>query len=437
MSHSPFAPLRPRFAAILFCLPLFVTLLPRLQTGGPAVPAQPQRQIAYIVRGAIDAPGEVNNILGDIWLVNEDGTDARQLTNTGRDCCLAWSPDGARLFFARQADVPADQIQYFTLFQVDISTGAVQEVSPILDGSAGSLATSTDGALLAYTTDRPISPEPFGILDNRGCLHTLDMATGETMTIDCVEEGLLREPEFNPNEPRIVVTLSGMEVAAILSYPLSPAEPTFYQEACCLSAQLAANDIRLYAIATSYYMPATFEDNALDGTIGIFEYGQGLHGATPVLVGDDRLGELDLSPEENRLAYTRNGTIEIVELWTDNPPVAVVAGSDPAWRPGQALDPVTPSPTAAPPTTEPPILAAEPEPTIAGNTSPTGETGGPTEPAAVVAATVVQQAALPEETNPMPGWLGPARAAALGVMVVSGGALAVGLVALALRRRGA
>lgn len=418
----------PRVAMLRPFLPVFV-LLPLLLAMSPRQEATPTtpRQLAYLV----PFPNG-DGTHGAIWLISEDGHGTMALTD-GPDCCLAWSPDGQRLYFGRQSTAGTDQPEVFTIMQFDFAAGELSEVSTPIEGTITGLAAAPDAPQLAFTLNRVPPDYEAELIDGFGCLFTIDLASGQTQAIYCNDhEGRLASPEYDPQSETIIAVQSGFESAAIAAFDRTPPEPSYYTQSCCFSPQLSPSDIRLYAIATSYYLPAAFAENGLTGNHAIFEFGQGLQGATTVLASDDPIKDMDLSPEGDRLAFTRNGGIEIIRLWDRSEPVALVAGHDPAWRPGDPVPPATATPEPSP--------APLPTATVAATHVPTPTAAPPTTiaeaPANAAAPATGRDTGQTPATATPPAWLGPARAAVGVVMVVSGAAFVAGLVALARRRRG-
>jgi dipeptidyl aminopeptidase/acylaminoacyl peptidase len=136
-----------------------------------------------------------------IWLIDRDGSSARQLTTSGdRNGSARWSPDGNSIaFVSDNVDKPAKQ----GIFVVDVAGGEPRELTRH-GVSIGELAWSPDGKKLAYVAlfdpDNPDEAEPSAEdappvrvvrridykQDNRGFLNdvrqrlwTVDVATGE------------------------------------------------------------------------------------------------------------------------------------------------------------------------------------------------------------------------------------------------------------------
>lgn len=393
----------------------------------------PPHQIAYT------APAD-NSVLGNIWMVNADGSGGQQITTGGADCCAAWSPDGRRLYFVRYPsvdpsnDVPPDIMEY------DFDAGRERVIRPG-DGQLGaSLAVSPDGRYLAFVVNSPMprqSPDDIFLIDNRACLNLFELDGGRTVEIYCVDQGGLSDLEFYPAEPSLAAVMDGFESATVVVFDLFPSAPSPFTMVCCFSPQMAGNDVRVYAVGNNYYMFNDFQANGWEGW-GIFEYGQGLHGPIPVLISDTPINHLDLSPEEGHLVFERDGRIEIVYIWDpDERAIPVTSGLQPAWRPGEAAPaaPATATP-AAPEAAAPLTPAITAAPVSSSIDAPTAEMALPnpadnvTAVEEIAATGTVERAAIGEATSPAAPIVvgsGGSRGLLLGVIVV---AVAVALFSL-------
>jgi Tol biopolymer transport system component len=81
----------------------------------------------------------------DVWVMNADGTDAKQLTHDGRSDLPTWSPEGTRIAFITERPVTRHRSE-----RVDISVMNA-------DGSHAHLISARDG--LQYATDPAWSPD--------------------------------------------------------------------------------------------------------------------------------------------------------------------------------------------------------------------------------------------------------------------------------------
>ena len=95
------------------------------------------RQIAFMRRTG------VNNAGTNIFVMNNDGTNLRQLTNTGQDAFPAWSPDGTKIAFSRLQN---GLYQIFTMnadgtSQTQLGNGTANDFLP---------AWSPDGTKIAF-----------------------------------------------------------------------------------------------------------------------------------------------------------------------------------------------------------------------------------------------------------------------------------------------
>jgi len=97
----------------------------------------------------------------DIWVMNADGTDMRQLTTApGRDIEPAWSPDGSRIVFASDRDDP-DNLQ---LYIMDANGSNQRRLfQEVFAWDNWGPAWSPDGTRVAFQTNRNLQATRFDI----------------------------------------------------------------------------------------------------------------------------------------------------------------------------------------------------------------------------------------------------------------------------------
>jgi TolB protein len=113
------------------------------------------------VFGALDGNGGV-----EIFLMNADGTNRRQLTQTqGNSFSPAWSPDGRRIAFASTREAMLPQI-----FIMNANGSGARRVTDPADGHAeGGVSWSPDGSRLVFACRPPATPrEELCVIDSDG-----------------------------------------------------------------------------------------------------------------------------------------------------------------------------------------------------------------------------------------------------------------------------
>lgn len=89
-----------------------------------------------------------------IWIMNVDGSDQRQLTNMPEGACQpAWSPDGNRLAFISPCNLNQEVYLGTNLFILDVASGGV---TPLPSAAGGDFdpAWSSDGTRIAFSSFR-------------------------------------------------------------------------------------------------------------------------------------------------------------------------------------------------------------------------------------------------------------------------------------------
>ncbi|MFN7136558.1 MAG: prolyl oligopeptidase family serine peptidase [Thermomonas sp.] len=110
----------------------------------------------------------------DIWLVNADGSGARNVTaaNKAWDATPVFSADGKTLYY-RAMKRPGFEADRFALMAMDLATGKAKEIAPRWDASADGIRLSADGKWL-YTTAEELGQHP---------LFRVSLANGEVETV--------------------------------------------------------------------------------------------------------------------------------------------------------------------------------------------------------------------------------------------------------------
>ena len=110
----------------------------------------------------------------DIWLVNADGSGARNVTATNKawDAGPVFSADGKTLYYRAMAR-PGFEADRFALMAMDLASGKAKEIAPRWDASADGITLSADGKWL-YTTAQELGQHP---------LFRVSLANGEVESV--------------------------------------------------------------------------------------------------------------------------------------------------------------------------------------------------------------------------------------------------------------
>ena len=130
------------------------------------------KQVAMSVRQANrEEPWSTNF---DIWLVNADGSGARNLTakNPAWDAGPVFSHDGKTLYYRAMAR-PGFEADRFALMAMDLASGKSHEIASKWDASADGITLSADGKWL-YTTAGELGRHP---------LFRVSLANGEVESV--------------------------------------------------------------------------------------------------------------------------------------------------------------------------------------------------------------------------------------------------------------
>ena len=106
----------------------------------------------------------------DIWLVNADGSGARNVTEANKawDAGPVFSADGKTLYYRAMAR-PGFEADRFALMAMDVASGKAKEIAPRWDASADGITLSADGKWI-YTTAQELGQHP---------LFRVSLANGE------------------------------------------------------------------------------------------------------------------------------------------------------------------------------------------------------------------------------------------------------------------
>ncbi len=128
-----------------------------------------------IVFGAfVGDPDESGNRESELFLMNSDGSNVRQLTDRpGPDVDPAWSPDGSRIaWWGQDPQAESSQTQPNLIYMVDVQSGEVTEL-----GEGADPVWSPDGQHIAFILQQQPEGSTFQVAPNAD-IWTIDIETG-------------------------------------------------------------------------------------------------------------------------------------------------------------------------------------------------------------------------------------------------------------------
>ncbi len=139
----------------------------------------------------------------DIWLVNADGSGARNVTaaNKAWDAGPVFSADGKTLYYRAMAR-PGFEADRFALMAMDLASGKAREIAPRWDASADGITLSADGKWI-YTTAQELGQHP---------LFRVSLANGEVEGV--VGDGSVSA--FDLAGPTLALSRNSMKTGDVL-----------------------------------------------------------------------------------------------------------------------------------------------------------------------------------------------------------------------------
>jgi Tol biopolymer transport system component len=157
----------------------------------------------------------VDDGMGEIWTLNADGTDAKQLIACPGAPCMyvgypAWSPDGKQMAFVRVLTAPAPENERDQIEVIDLATGATHVVAmPPVAGSEEAQYVgprwSPDGRQIVFAVMRyPTPPTDENILGSSIAAVKADGSEADAPRILTDPAMFGSYPDWSPDGQRIV-----------------------------------------------------------------------------------------------------------------------------------------------------------------------------------------------------------------------------------------
>lgn len=272
---------------------------------------------------------------GNVWLVRMDGSDLIQLTfDASGDITYstpAWSPDGYFLFYIRATG------ETWELHAYDFEADNGQVLLAGMSGNKGLTpnSVSPDGQQLVF-------------VHGSSCLAILDLDLLNYQDIECIQNepneppSLFQSPAFSLSGDSIVFNWVAHESLSIGIYHPSTGIETIGTG----SSPLYYGGENTLAVFLGTYFSNRIPEIAGQKGIFLFDPNQGTY--TPFLTFEDEAelpSYFSFSEDGNQVLYHTgnvhlgNGQIVVADLLSGNTQV-MIAGTQPAWRPGIDTDPI-------------------------------------------------------------------------------------------------
>ena len=177
-------------------------------------------QVATCGRGGFAAfawagHGEGHNVQ-DLWRVDADGSNPKQITNGKFDARPVCSPDGKWIYF-QESDANG-------IFRISADGGAPEQVAGTiftsLENSGGEPDISVDGKFLVFAVAKPV---PVGLLDFRFAIVPLGQGADPVLLGD-VEPRFSGAPRFTPDGKSLVYAIQENGTENLWLQPLDGAQ---------------------------------------------------------------------------------------------------------------------------------------------------------------------------------------------------------------------
>jgi hypothetical protein len=318
---------------------LGATLFDLYKYQGPA--ANTTVILSYIPTPTVGPPPAGGNLRqigflkdGNVWLINDDGSNQAQITNSGQVNYFRWSPDGERIFYSRidiidklyVYDLASRQESSITIPRPSVDNTPNFDVSP--DGKTLLLLMATEDTGLTYS------------------LLSLDLGTGNIRQITSLDGAFVRVRFLNASDE--VVLAECAQACGISTLNLENLQSEEFTDLVFGWAFDVLPGKRAIAVEHSLgflgLVPCG-NDPACQVPSGIYEFDLDIRKYSPLVLDEEQVvTEPDISADNNYLVFQRGGNIEIKNLSTGEI-TSLTSGSLPSWRPSPELSTPIPQPT--------------------------------------------------------------------------------------------